>query len=405
MIDLSLKKDFPFFKNNPGLTYLDSAATTQKPQALLDAYTDYYLNYNANVHRSGHKLGLKASELYEFARARVAKFISANKEEIVFVRNATEAINLLASTLSQSILKPDSLVLTTSLEHHSNLLPWMSLAKQGLCKCDIFSVNKGEEGVLNEEKFANAILEKKPKFVAVTMMSNVTGQVIDLKQIVQACKQVGALIVVDGCQLLPRQKVNILDLDVDFLVFSGHKLYGPMGIGVLYGKNNLLQDLPPFLVGGGMVETVDKRGVTFLTGPNKFEAGTPNVVDAYTFGKVLDYLDAIGWEQIWKHDIELLEYTKKRLVDVKEVKVIGDNENQAGVISFELVNLHPMDVGRILDANNVAIRLGNHCTAILMDDLGLENGVMRVSLGIYNDMVDVDNFIEALKEAISFLTD
>jgi len=393
-----IKKDFPILRqkvNGKPLVYLDSAATSQKPKQVIEAEKEYYQTINANVARTVHYLGEKATEKYEEARKKVAEFIGAEPEEIIFVRNATEGINLVANCLA-SELKDGDEILTTVMEHHSNIVPWQMIAQKTGAKVKYADILPA--GTLNLELMWHMMSEK-TKLVAVTQVSNVLGTINPIKEIVKAANEFGALTLIDAAQSAPHLPINVKELDCDFLVFSGHKMLGPTGIGVLYGKKELLKQMPPFLGGGEMIREVTLEKTTYNDLPHKFEAGTPNIAGAIALGAAVDYLRHIGMNEIRKHETELTKYCLEKLSKLKRVEIYGpkDPENKGGVVSFNVTGVHPHDVAQILDSDGIAIRSGHACAMPLMKKLEVES-VCRASFYIYNTKQDVDKLIRALKK-------
>lgn len=393
-----MKEDFPILKqkiNGKPLTYLDSAATSQKPKQVIEAEKEFYETTNANVARTVHKLGEKATEKYEDARKKVAEFIGAKPEEIIFTRNATEAINLVAHCLSQE-LNPDDEILTTVMEHHSNIVPWQQVAKRTGAKLRFAEILP--DGTLHKEAMWHS-MNNRTKLVAVAHVSNVLGTINPIKDIVKAANEFGALTLIDAAQSVPHMPVNVKDLDCDFLVFSGHKMLGPTGIGVLYGKKEILEQMPAFLGGGEMIREVTVEGSTFQETPHKFEAGTPNIAGAVALGAAIDYLNKIGMDKVREHEKEITKYCLERLKELDFVEVYGpeDVESRGGAVSFNVKGIHPHDVAQILDSEGIAIRSGHACAMPLMKVLDTES-VCRASFYLYNEKEDVDKLVEGLKK-------
>ena len=359
-----IKTDFPILNREvrPGtrLVYLDSTATAQKPSIVIDSMKDYYEMNNANIHRGIHQLAEEATSMYELAREKIARFIHARSiKEIIFTRNATESINLVAQTWGRKFLQVGDLVILTEMEHHSNLVPWQMLAAEKNLELDFIPVT--ENGELDLSTY-DQLLEKNPKLVAFTHMSNVLGTINPAKEMIQKAHDAGALVLIDGAQSVPHFSVNVTDLDADFYVFSAHKMVGPTGIGVLYGKEKLLAEMPPFLGGGDMIKKVQLRSFKANDLPHKFEAGTPAIAEAVGFGKAVDYLSAIGMENIAAHEKDITQYALKKLQDIENLKVFCPNvTNRGGVISFEFGIVHPHDVAQVLDHYGIAVRAGHHC--------------------------------------------
>lgn len=392
----SYKKDFPILLEYKDLAYLDSAATTQKPQTVIDAIDTYYKKKNANPLRGLYDLSIKATDEVENARQAMANLIHAKRmEEIVFTRNSTESLNLIAYSYGKKLQAGDEIVVSI-LEHHSNMVPWQELAKEkGLTLNYIYT---DMEGNISLEEVERKITSK-TKIVAITMVSNVLGNITPIKDIAEIAHKAGAVVVADGAQAVAHMPVNVQDLDLDFFVCSGHKMFAPMGIGVLYGKKELLDAMPPFLTGGEMINTVHESGATFAPVPQKFEAGTVNAEGAAGLLAAINYINEIGFDQIQAIEEELTALCMQELSKLPFVTVIGskDPKKHFGVISFLVDGIHPHDVSSILDMGNVAIRAGNHCAQPLLEYLKTES-CSRVSFSIYNDKEDVMHFIAQLKE-------
>lgn len=390
---MDIKKDFPILKNT-NMVYLDSGATTQKPEKVLNAISEYYEKSNANPHRGAYDLSIEATRLYDEAREKVAKFINSNDEkQIVFTRNATESLNLIAYCYGLENLKKDDKVLLSIMEHHSNLVPWQYVSKKTGAQIEYMYTNK--EGKLDEkelEKIAEGV-----KIVAITQVSNVLGTINNVKEIIKRAHEIGAIVVVDASQSVPHMKVDVKDLDADFLVFSGHKMLAPLGIGVLYGKKKLLNDMKPFLFGGDMIEYVYEEETTFAEVPTKFEAGTQNVEGAIGLKTAIEYLENIGMENVGKIEKNILEYALEKLQELDFIEIYGPKniEEHASVISFNIKGIHPHDVATVLNNNGVCIRSGNHCAQPLLRYMGIDS-TCRASFYIYNTKEDVDKLIEAL---------
>ena len=389
-----IRKDFPILQrkvHNKPLIYFDNAATSQKPKQVIDAMDSYYKNYNANIHRSIHQLGEEATEKYEEAHEKVAEFINADSyQNIVFTKNTTESLNLLAYSLTARLKKGDEIAIS-EMEHHSNLVPWQQLAKQRDLKLKFIKITK--EGLL-EPKSINENITKKTKIVSLTHVSNVLGTINPIKDIAKIAHENGALMVVDGAQSAPHMPVDVKELDADFYAFSGHKMLGPTGIGILYGKKELLQSMQPFLYGGEMIREVKFENTSFNELPWKFEAGTMNIAEGIGMGAAVDYLTSIGMEQIQKRDKELVGYAMEKLEKIDWIAVYGPKERGA-VISFNVKGVHAHDVAQILDSEGIAIRAGHHCCMPLMSILKVA-ATARASFYLYNTEEEVDVFIKAL---------
>ena len=396
---MDIKKDFPILENR-NIAYLDSAATTQKPVNVIRAIEEYYKNYNANPHRGAYSLSIEATEKYENAREKISKFInSKHKEEIIFTKNATESLNLIAYSYGKENLKQGDEVVLSIMEHHSNLVPWQKVCKVTEGKLTYMYINENFE--LTDEEIERKITDK-AKIVAITHISNVLGTINPIKKIINYAHKKGAIVVVDASQSIPHMKIDVQDLNADFLVFSGHKMLAPLGIGVLYGKKELLNKMNPFLMGGDMIEYVYEQNTTFAPLPNKFEAGTQNVEGVIGLVSAIDYIENIGYDKIQKIENELLEYAREQLskLDYIELYLTSNKENHSGVISFNIKGIHPHDVASILDAEDVCIRSGNHCAQPLMRYLGIDS-TCRASFYFYNTKEDVDKLVNALNKAYS----
>lgn len=392
-----IKKDFPVLAANKKLAYLDNAATAQMPKNAIKEVQRYCSKFRASTHSTAHKLGFETSEYYEEARRVVAGFINAKKEEIVFTPGTTYGLNMLAFTLGKT-LKPGDNVVLTRMEHHSNLVPWIQMSK--IYGFDLRFIELDKDYALDICS-AEKMIDANTKIVAAVHVSNALGSVNPVEKIVSLARKAGALSIIDAAQSVPHMKVDVKRINCDFLVFSGHKVGGPSGIGVLYGKKEALENLDTFMVGGGMINEVSYNNAEWTAVPNRFEAGSVNTEGAIGLAQALQYLDKIGMDKIFHHEKELINYTLKKLKSIKRLKIIGpvNLKNRAGVISFVIEGIHPHDIAAILDKNNVAVRAGHHCTMPLMKLLGL-SGTVRVSFWIYNDKKDVDNLIRGIKEAL-----
>jgi len=393
-----IKKEFPIFSQkvqNNDLVYLDSANSSQKPRVVVDRIYDFYTKEFSNVGRSIHYLAVAATNMYENTRVSVQKFINAkDKDEIVFTKGATEAINLVASTYGQKYLKPGDEVLLTELEHHSNYVPWHYLRKSKGIKIEFADVNDDGEVTLESiEKKINS----KTKMIAITHLSNVTGAILPIKEITALAHSKKIPVLIDGCQGAPHLKLDMQNLDCDFYAISCHKMYGPTGLGILYAKKKWLEELPPYQGGGGMIGEVKKEGITYGDLPNKYEAGTMQTAQVIAFDESIKFLNKIGMENVIKHESELINYGQEILRKNNSVKLIGNPKNKGGVLSFTLDGIHPHDIATILDEDGVAIRAGHHCCQILHDKLNIPASA-RASLGVYNTKEDLDKLNESLNK-------
>ena len=393
----SIKKEFPIFDNkvqNNDLVYLDSANSSQKPRVVIDRIYDFYSKEFSNVGRSVHYLAVAATNLYENTRTSVQRYINAkDKNEIVFTKGATEAINLVANTFGQKYLEEGDEVLLTELEHHSNYVPWHFLRNSKKIKIEFAEIN--EAGEITIEAIKNKITSK-TKIISVTHLSNVTGAILPIKEIVELAHSKNIPVLVDGCQGAPHLKLDMQELDCDFYAISGHKMYGPTGIGVLYAKKKWLDDLPPYQGGGGMINEVKKTGISYGELPNKYEAGTMATAQVIAFNESIKFMEKVGIENIEKHEKELLEYGLDILGKNNSIKIVGNPKNKGGVISFTIEGVHPHDIATILDEDGVAIRAGHHCCQILHEKLKLP-ATARASFGIYNTKDDIDQLSKSIE--------
>ena len=392
-----IKKDFPLLENE-NITYLDSGATTQKPIQVIKAVEEFYQKYNANPHRGAYSLSVEATEQYENTRTKIAKFINAkHREEIIFSKNATESLNLIAYSYGLDNLKKDDEVVISIMEHHSNLVPWQKMTKQTGSKLKYMYVNENYE--ITDEEIENKITDK-TKIVGITHVSNVLGTINNVKKIIKYAHKKGAVVIVDASQSIPHMKIDVQDLDADFLVFSGHKMLAPLGIGVLYGKREILNKMTPFLMGGDMIEYVYEQETTFAPLPNKFEAGTQNVEGVIGLGAAIDYIENLGYDKIQEIEHEVISYARQELskLDYLTLYTTPNEENHSSVISFNIKGVHPHDVASILDSEGVCVRSGNHCAQPLMRFLGVDS-TCRASFYIYNTKDDVDKLVKALDKA------
>ena len=392
-----IKKDFPLLENR-NIAYLDSGATTQKPKEVIEAIKKYYENSNANPHRGAYSLSIEATEQYENTRTKIAEFINAkHREEIIFSKNATESLNLIAYSYGMDNLKKDDEVVISIMEHHSNLVPWQKVTKATGSKLNYMYINDNYE--ISDEEIESKITDK-TKIVGITHVSNVLGTINNVKKIIKYAHKKGAVVIVDASQSIPHMKIDVQDLDADFLVFSGHKMLAPLGIGVLYGKREILNNMTPFLMGGDMIEYVYEQETTFAPLPNKFEAGTQNVEGVIGLGAAIDYIQKIGYDKIQEKENEIISYARQELskLDYLTLYLTPNAQNHSSVISFNIKGVHPHDVASILDSENVCVRSGNHCAQPLMRFLGIDS-TCRASFYFYNSKEDVDRLVFALNKA------
>lgn len=400
MLDpLKIRSDFPILSqkvHGKSLIYLDNAATSQKPAEVIDTISHYYREYNSNVHRGVHALAEKATQAYEGAREKVARFIGARPAEIVFTRGTTEAINLVAYSWGEKFLEAGDTILLTVMEHHSNLVPWQLLAERKKINLEFIHVTK--DGLLEEPE--ETIRRVKPKLLALTHVSNVLGTINAVKDLAKVAHEIGAKVLADGAQAVPHLPVNVADLGCDFYAFSSHKMLGPTGVGVLYAKEDLLRQMPPFLGGGEMIKEVYLRESKFKDPPYKFEAGTPNIADVIGLGAAVDYLTKIGMGEVRIHEENLVAYALEKLGEVKDLKIYGprDSSQRSGVVAFNLAGIHPHDLATILDEEGIAIRSGNHCAMPLHDRLGVVASA-RASFALYNTPEEIDLLVAGIKTA------
>ncbi len=391
-----IRKDFPLLQNRD-IAYLDNGATTQRPKQVIDAIQNFYENYNANPHRGAYTLSMEATEIYENTRNKIAKFINAkHREEIIFSKNASESLNLIAYSYGMENLKENDEIVLSIMEHHSNLVPWQKVSKVTGAKLKYMYIDENFE--LSDEEIESKITDH-TKIVGITHISNVLGTINHIKKIIQYAHKKGAIVIVDAAQSIPHMKIDVQALEADFLVFSGHKMLAPLGIGVLYGKKELLDKMSPFLMGGDMIEYVYEQTTTFAELPNKFEAGTQNVEGVVGLGAAIDYIEKIGYDNIIKQENEVVSYAREQLskLDYLTLYLTPNEKNHSSVISFNIHKIHPHDVASILDAEGVCIRSGNHCAQPLMRYLGIDS-TCRASFYFYNTKEEVDRLVEALNK-------
>ena len=395
-----IRNDFPILKsriNNHQLVYFDNAATTQKPQSVIDGISNYYKSYNANIHRGIHSLAEKATEEFEETRSLIKEFINASSEnEIIFTRGTTEGINLISSSLSKFYFNEGDEIIISEMEHHSNIVPWQMIADEN--KLNLKVINVSENGEIDMDHF-NSLISEKTKLVSIVYISNTLGTINPVKKIIEKCKENNILSVVDGAQSSAHKKIDVTDLNCDFYVFSAHKMYGPTGVGVVYGKEEILEKMPPYMGGGEMIKDVSFSNTSYNNLPYKFEAGTPNIGDVIGFKEAINYIKNIGIDNIETYEISLKKYTEDALKKIDGIKVVGTAKDKVGIFSFTTEKVHYYDLGLLLDAKGIALRTGHHCTQPLMDKYSLD-GTARLSLAIYNSTEEVDFFVESLSNLI-----
>ena len=400
MLNEAIKAAFPTLNqkiNGNDLIYLDNAATTQKPANVIKAVENYYKLINSNIHRGVHTLSGKATEAYENARSNIAEFIKAdNRKEIIFVRGATEAINLVAHSYVKPILEEGDQIIISQMEHHANIVPWQIICEERKAELRIIPMDSRGELLLSEFK---KLINEKTKFVSINHVSNTLGTVNPVEEIVKISQSKNIKIMIDGAQAIQHIPLDMVKLAADFYCFSGHKMYAPTGIGVLYGKTELLEKMPPYQGGGDMIKSVTFEKTVYNDIPNRFEAGTPNISGVIGLGAAIEYLTEIGMNHIYEHEKELLDYATQEIKKIERVKIIGNSGNKASVLSFVIEDIHPHDVGTIMDKHGVAVRTGHHCTQPIMDFYGIP-ATARASFGIYNSKIDVDCMINAIKKTI-----
>ena len=397
-----IRKDFPILHqtvNGKPLIYLDNAATSQKPLAVINTINDYYERYNSNIHRGAHHLAQLATEAYENARKTIAEHINASEKEVNFVRGTTEAVNLVASTYGRKFVKAGDEIIISALEHHSNIVPWQMLCEEKGATLRIIPINEAGEIVFEEYL---KLLSPKTKIVSIAYVSNALGTINPVKEIIKEAHKVGAVVFIDAAQALPHQKVDVKELDCDFLGFSGHKVFAATGIGILYGREVLLEAMPPYMGGGEMIKSVSFEKTTYNELPYKFEAGTPHIEGGIALGAAINYINAIGLDNISGYEHQLLEYGTKKLLEIEDLRLVGTAANKSSVLSFLIKDVHPYDLGVLLNEQGIAIRTGHHCCQPLMDRFGIE-GTCRASLAFYNTFDEIDALVKAIEKAVIIL--
>lgn len=397
-----IRKQFPALHQEvygKQLIYFDNGATSQKPQSVIDAIQLYYSKENANIHRGVHHLSQVATEKYEGARKTIQKAINAElSEEVLFTKGTTDGINLVASSFGEMLVTGDEIIIS-AMEHHSNIVPWQMLCERRGCILRVIPIDK--TGTLDLNAF-DSMLNAKTKLVSVTHISNTLGTINPIEEIITKAHAVGAKVLIDGAQSIQHTKIDVQNLDCDFFVFSGHKLFGPTGVGILYGKKALLDAMPPYQGGGDMIAKVTFEKTTYNELPHKFEAGTPNISGGICLGTAFEYLNALDMEAVHQHEQDLLEYATEKLNEIQQVRIIGTSENKTSVVSFIVEGTHPFDIGTLLDKQGIAVRTGHHCTQPLMDFFDIP-GTVRASFAFYNTKEEIDVFIHALKRSIGML--
>ncbi len=398
-----IREDFPILKKSvygKPLIYLDNAATSQTPLIVIDSIVDYYKNYNSNIHRGVHNLSQEATDKYEKSRIKIQKHFNAKSScEVILTSGTTESINMVASGFL-NILKPKDEIIISALEHHSNIVPLQMLCEKTGAKLRVIPIN--EDGSLRLEDYYN-LLNKKTKLVFCNHVSNALGIINPIEKIIEAAHKVNAAVLIDGAQAAPHIKLDLQKLDVDFYVASAHKLFGPTGVGLLYGKQNWLEKLPPYQGGGEMIKTVTFKKTTYADLPHKFEAGTPNICGVIAFGTAIDYVNSVGFSEIVKHENQLLEYATKRLLEIEGLNIYGTSKNKTAVISFNISKIHPYDIGSILDKLGIAVRTGHHCAQPIMDFYKIP-GTVRASFSFYNTKQEIDVLTSGIMKAKNMLT-
>ncbi|WP_073309015.1 aminotransferase class V-fold PLP-dependent enzyme [Flavobacterium terrae] len=404
MLDIQkIRADFPILEqkvNGKPLIYFDNGATSQKPRVVIDAITKYYEEINANIHRGVHTLSQLATDAYEASREKVRNHINAKEVyEVIFTSGTTQGINLVASGMA-SLVKEGDEIMVSAVEHHSNIVPWQFLCEKTGAKLVVIPMKENGELIMSEY---DKLLSTKTKIVAVNHISNALGTINPIEYIIKKAHEVGAAVLVDGAQATPHLKPDVQDLGCDFYVFSGHKICGPTGVGILYGKEEWLNMLPPYMGGGEMIKEVTFEKTTYADLPHKFEAGTPNIADGIVLGTAIDYLNEVGFENIQKQEKELLSYATEKLLEIEGLKIFGTSENKTSVVSFNIEGIHPYDIGTIIDKLGIAVRTGHHCAQPIMNYFNIP-GTIRASFSFYNTKEEIDTFVEAVKKAKMMLS-
>lgn len=399
----AIRADFPLLKaieENRNMVFLDSAASSQKPKMVIDAISNYYQTYNANVHRGVYQLSQQATDAFEASRKKIAQFINAAQEyEVIFTKGTTESINLVAHSFGQKFIKKGDRILVSEMEHHANIVPWQLLCERTGAILEVIPLLK--DGTLDLEVFDQKIGQG-VKLLSIVHVSNALGTVNPVKEMVQKAHSYGVPVLIDGAQSITHMEIDVQDLDADFFVFSGHKLFGPTGVGVLYGKEKWLNELPPYQGGGEMIKTVTFQKSTWADLPHRFEAGTPNIAGVVGMGMGIDYLKSLNAEFLSRHESDLLQYAAANLKEIDGLKIFGEAPHKTGVISFLVANHHPYDVGVLLDQMGIAVRTGHHCAQPIMDYYGIP-GTIRASISFYNTYSDIDRLVQGVKKAVKML--
>lgn len=399
----AIRKEFPILNqeiNGKPLSYFDNAATTQKPRIVIEAINDYYQHYNANIHRGVHTLAERATKAFEETRKVIANFLNAESEEqVIFTKGTTESINLVASTFGRQQVKIGDQILISGLEHHSNIVPWQMIAEEKGAEIQVVPVL--DNGELDMEVF-HQLVSGRTKIIAVNHASNSLGTINPIKEIIKAAHGVGAYVMVDGAQASAHLPIDVHDLDCDFYAISAHKFYGPTGVGALYGKRELLENMPPYQGGGEMIKEVSFKKTTYNDIPYKFEAGTPNIADVIGFAKAVGFIDIYGKANIAAHELDLLQYATERIESIDGIRILGKAPNKVSVLSFVIDGIHHFDIGQMLDARGVAVRTGHHCCQPLMDSFAIE-GTVRASFAVYNTKPEIDRMVEGLERIVNFM--
>tara|TARA_X000001036_G_scaffold391999_1_gene390589 strand:- start:640 stop:1848 length:1209 start_codon:yes stop_codon:yes gene_type:complete len=392
-----IKKDFPIFSNNNCLIYFDSASTAQKPQKVIDSISSFYSTSNANVHRALYSIGEAATDSYENVREKIKNFLDVpDSHEIIFTKGTTESINLVSNAWGRKNLNSKHSVVVTEMEHHANLVPWQIITEETGSKLNYIPID--ENGNLKIDTLEN-IIDQDTKMIAMVHQSNVFGTINPISKFIQKAKEIGAISLIDGAQSVPHLKVSIKQIDCDFFVFSGHKIVGPTGVGVLIGRKDILEKMDPFMGGGVMIDEVNMKKSSWNQIPLKFEAGTPNIAQVIGLGSAIDYISSIGLEDIYNHEQQLLRHCLGRLKEINNIQIYGDYKNSGGIITFNINGIHPHDLAKFLDTDNICIRAGHHCAQPIMNKLGVSS-TARVSFYIYNDIEEIDLLIESIKKTV-----